>query len=471
MKAYRSSILLIVAALFLVIRPAAASDKNVVGLWQGVLKVQTIELRIVFHVAKDSAGILRATMDSPDQGAKGIPVENVTIIADSLSLLSKLVGGGFSGAIQPGDSVIKGNWTQNGITIPLDLHRIGQIAVTRHPQEPMPPYPYSVEEVSYQNSAAGITLGGTLTKPNSAGPFPALLLITGSGAQNRDEELLGHKPFLILADYLTRKGIAVLRVDDRGVGKSTGVFKTATSEDFAGDVRSGIKYLQSRKDINTKKIGLLGHSEGGIIAPMVASSSKDVAFIVLMAGPSLPGDQILILQDSLISGVMGVPYDRVKQALQLNRKLFALVKTITDTTSLRKQTRSLMEEAMRADTSTGGRIDSAAVTATVNELSSPWFRYFITYDPAPALEHVACPVLAINGSKDLQVPANENIAGMNAAFKKSGNKRAIAMILPGLNHLLQKAETGAPAEYAKIEETINSDALKVIGDWISEVTR
>ena len=441
------------------LEPANASNKNIIGLWQGSLKVQGMELRIVFHVDRDSSGYLKATMDSPDQGAKGIVVDKITVSDDSVSLEVKIIAGGFYGVIQPGDSVISGSWKQGGASLPLDIRPIHDVAETHHSQEPRPPYPYATEEVSYDNIEAGITLAGTFSKPNSGGPFPALLLITGSGPQNRDEELLGQKPFLVIADYLTRRRIAVLRVDDRGIGKSTGNFRAATTEDFAGDVRSGINYLKTRSDVNPKKIGLLGHSEGGIIAPMVASRSTDVAYIILMAGPSLRGAQILSMQDSLISAAMGVPTERIVHRLKVNRALFAIVQAESDTTRLRQRIRSAVEQSMAADSVMGGKINREEMEATVNQIVSPWFRFFLTYDPAPALEKVTCPILALDGSKDLQVPAEENIKGMELAFKKSGNKRAKAMMLPGLNHLFQKAETGAPLEYSKIDETVNPAAL------------
>jgi fermentation-respiration switch protein FrsA (DUF1100 family) len=255
------------------------------------------------------------------------------------------------------------------------------------------------------------------------------------------------------------------------MGKSTGKFGKATTKDFADDVRAGIMYLKSRRDVIAKKIGLLGHSEGGLIAPMVAAGSKDVAFVVLLAGPSLPGEQILYLQDSLISAVMGAPQNEIQKSLRLNHSLFSLLKREGDTTKLQQEIRSLVEQAMSADSATGGKINENIVIATIKQMTSPWFRFFLTYDPLPSLKKLTCPVLAINGSKDLQVPAEKNLEGMREAFKASGNSNATAKLLPGLNHLFQKAETGAPLEYSKIEETLNPEALKVIGDWIAEVTK
>jgi len=462
---------LILLTSFVFTLTAFALDKNFAGTWQGTLKIQTMELRVVFHLQTDSTGVMKATLDSPDQGAKGIPIDNVAMRKDSLILTINAIGGSYEGTVEPGDSVITGTWKQRGASLPLDLHRIESVAEVRRPQEPKPPFPYDAEDVSYANSEAGITLAGTFTKPRSGGPFPALLLITGSGAQNRDEELFGHKPFLVLADYLTRRGIAVLRVDDRGTAKSTGDFGSATTKDFAGDVRAGIKYLKSRSDVNVKKVGLLGHSEGGLIAPMVASGSKDVDFIVMMAGPALTGEEILYLQDSLISTAMGAPASEIQKELQLNRKLYSLIRTESDSAKLQQEIRSAVKESMSPDSATVGKINEEAVNAAVKQLTSPWFRFFVTYDPMPALEKVTCPILALDGSKDLQVPAKENLEALERAFKASGNKNATAQLLPGLNHLFQKAETGVPLEYGKIGETINPEALKVIGDWIENVTK
>ncbi len=269
------------------------TDFNLNGIWQGSLKISSVTLRIVFKVTVDKNGSYSATMDSPDQGAKDIPVDSVIYNDGNVKFVVGAVRGFFEGKVDFDNSTIKGEWHQSSMSLPLELKKIDKVEELKRPQEPKPPFPYNVEEVSYENKTAGIKLAGTLTFPKAKGPFPAVLLITGSGPQNRDEELFGHKPFLVIADYLTRRGIAVLRVDDRGIGKSTGKFSSATTEDFAGDVLAGVEFLKSNKNINPKEIGLIGHSEGGLIAPMVAVKSSDVAFIVLMAGPGLPGDQIL----------------------------------------------------------------------------------------------------------------------------------------------------------------------------------
>ena len=281
-------------------KPAKPSDID--GIWSGTLDTGAITLRIVFHITNTEDG-LTATMDSPDQNAKGLPVTAVTRSGSSLILELKQVGGKFEGKINNDLTVIDGTWTQGGASLPLTLKRVKDAAELerRRPQNPRKPYPYREEEITYDNKAAGIRLAATLTVPPGEGPFPAVVLITGSGPQDRDESLLGHRPFLVLADYLTRQGITVLRADDRGVGQSGGNFATATTADFATDAEAGVAYLKTRPEADPQKIGLIGHSEGAIIAPMVAARNPDVTFLVMMAGSGVPGDEILVAQVLLIS--------------------------------------------------------------------------------------------------------------------------------------------------------------------------
>src|SRR5665648_483941 len=335
------------------------------------------------------------------------------------------------------------------------------------------PYTYIEEEAIYENKEAGITLAGTLTLPSGNGPFPAVLLITGSGPQDRNETIYNHSPFLVLADYLTRQDIAVLRVDDRGVGESTGDFSQATSEDFASDVLAGVEYLKTCKEIDPKKIGLIGHSEGGIIAPMVAVKSPDVAFIVLMAGTGLTGEEILYLQGALISRAMGVSEEDIIKNRQFNDKIFSVLKEEEDSEIAEKRLRQMfMEDWEKMSDEKKEQIGDPEVflKAQLQSLLSPWLKFFLTYDPKPTLSKVKCPVLAINGEKDLQVPPKENLRAIEDALKTGGNQNYTIKELPGLNHLFQTAQTGVPAEYVKIEETISPEVLKIISDWILEQT-
>jgi uncharacterized protein len=301
-----------------------------------------------------------------------------------------------------------------------------------------------------------------------------VILISGSGAQDRDETIFQHKPFLILADVLTRRGIAVLRVDDRGVGGSTGSVVKSTSEDFAGDVLAGIAFLKSRADINAKKIGLIGHSEGGLIAPLVAARSSDVAFIVMMAGTGLPGAEISYLQGRLIGKAMGVDDKELVKQEEIQRRLFDIIKTETDHAKVRARvlevTKKMVSELPEDERKRAGNIDSL-VDSQIKTLESPWTRFFLTFDPRPTLAKVRCPVLALNGDKDLQVPPKENLAEIRKALEQAGNTQVTTKELPGLNHLFQTCKSGTVAEYALIEETIAPAALKVIGDWVVEQVR
>ena len=450
------------------------SEISIEGIWEGKLKVPGGELRIVFKISKNPDGTLTATLDSPDQGATDIPVEEVIFKDNTLRLEVKSAGGFFEGKVQEDFLSIKGELNQAGQSLPLVLERVEEIAKVNRPQEPKKPYPYIDEEVKYDNKEAGITFAGTLTLPSGKGSFPSVLLITGSGAQDRDETVLNHKPFLVLADYLTRLGIVVLRIDDRGVGGSTGDFSQATSEDFASDVLAGIEYLKTRKEINTEQIGLIGHSEGGIIAPMVAAKSSDIAFIILMAGTGLTGEEILYLQGALISRAMGVSEEDIIKNRQFNEKIFSVLKEEDDSENAEEKLRQmLMEDWEKMSDEKKEQIGDPEVflEAQLQSLLSPWYRFFLTYDPKPTLTKVKCPVLAINGEKDLQVPPKENLSAIEEALVAGGNKNFIVKELPGLNHLFQTAQTGVPSEYAKIEETISPVALKIVGDWILEQTR
>ncbi len=440
-----------------------------IGIWQGKLAFPGAELRIIFHITKSETGELTATLDSPDQGAFGIATSRTTVAQDTLIIEVAMIRGLFKGKIDEAFQSIVGQWQQSGITIPLELARTETAPQLKRPQEPAKPYPYWEEEVVVRNDAHGIDLAGTFTRPNAKGRFPAVILITGSGPQDRDEAIFGHRPFLVLADYLTRRGIAVLRLDDRGVGKSTGEFALATTEDFAVDVLSAISFLKGRPDVDPKKIGLIGHSEGGIIASMVASQSKDVAFIVLMAGTGFTGEEILYQQGELIARANGASDSAIANHRLLQQRIFEVLKQEPDDSTAIKKLRPLMEQSIEqlseAEKKTL-RDPQTYITAQLRQLTSKWFRFFLTYDPKVALVKVKCPVLAINGELDLQVPAQQNLSAIEAALRAGGNSQVTVQKLPRLNHLFQTATTGSPNEYATIEETIAPEALQLIGDWI-----
>ncbi len=435
-----------------------AKPSDIDGVWQGTLDTGAAKLRIVFDITNMEDGLM-ATMDSPDQGVNGIPVTTVTRTGSTLVMELKQAGAKFEGKISADLAGIDGTWSQGGASLPLVLKHTTSVSVIerKHPQNPVKPYPYKEEEVTYTNKAAGVTLAATLTIPQGKGPFPAVVLITGSGPQDRDESLLGHKPFLVLADYLTRHGIAVLRADDRGFAKSTGTFATATTADFATDTEAGVAYLKSRPDV-AGRIGLIGHSEGGIIAPMVAARNPDVAFIVMMAGSGVPGDELLVSQGELISEASGVSHDAAEKSAATERKALKIVEQETDIAVMDKKLREVL----------GPTIPEAQIGAQIKQITSPWFRYFLVYDPAPALMKVKCPVLALNGEKDLQVPPKQNLPAIRKALEAGGNPNFEVDELPGLNHLFQTAKTGSPAEYVEIEETMSPVALEKIAGWIAK---
>ena len=451
-----------------------SSNRTLEGSWLGALKVSGIEVRIVFNVKTDPNGTLIASLDSPDQGATGIVVDRVVFDAGKVTFESTSIHGRFEGTMSEDGSNIEGKWTQSGISLPLTIKHVTEVPKPNRPQEPKKPYPYLEEEVTYRNVEDDVTLAATLTMPSSGGPFPAVVLITGSGAEDRNETVFGHRPFLVLADFLTRRGIAVLRADDRGVGGSTGDVPNATSEDFARDALAGIAYLKTRKEIDPKHLGLIGHSEGGIIAPIAAVQSKDVSFIVLMAGPGVSGEQIVEGQIVRLLKSAGAEQAVIDSSLAAQRRVCAIVKEETNVETLKEKAREAIAESIsrlddRQKQAIG--VSDAYVDMQVQALASPWFRYFLTYDPRPTLMKVKCPVLAINGSLDVQVNADENLSQIEQALKAGGNVNVTIRKLPGLNHLFQSARTGAIDEYAKIEETIAPSALEAIATWIESQTR
>jgi hypothetical protein len=458
----------IIFILLTLITSFSVFSQNITGQWHGILKVQGIQLRIVFNITQTDNGY-HSTMDSPDQGAKGIPVSTTNFDNSMLELQLPKAGIKYEGTLNKENTFV-GTFNQGGQEFLMNLTRKAtEKEVVNRPQEPSKPYPYFSEEVTFENKKEKIKLAGTLTLPKKEGTFPAVILISGSGPQNRDEELLGHKPFLILADDLTKKGIAVLRFDDRGTAMSTGDFKTATSADFATDVQSAVAYLTTRKEINQNAIGLIGHSEGGIIAPMVASKSKDVSFIVLLAGTGIQGNQLLLLQQELISKANGVSDIEIKKSIKTNKKLFEMVVNSNDSQKLKNDLTNKMNQLLKMDSSISipnGMTKDEFISMQITQISSPWMQYFIKYNPKATLEKVKCPVLALNGEKDLQVPSKVNLNAIKTALKKGGNQKVTVKELPNLNHLFQECETGSPSEYATIEQTFSPIALVEISSWI-----
>ncbi len=468
---------LLLLALTLVLHAAAQQPPaSFAGSWEGTLQAG-VSLRLVFHIKIEEGGRLVATADSPDQGAYGMTCDTTFVHGDSLFVQMRQLGADYSGKMTS-DSVIEGEFYQR-IRFPLVLkRRVTSEAAkkTEKPQTPRPPFPYKSEDITYTNENASLEFGATITIPPGKGPFPAAIMITGSGPQNRDEEIMGHKPFAVIADYLTRMGFVILRTDDRGVGESTGNFREATSADFALDAEAGIRYLLSRPEVNKKKIGIIGHSEGGMIAPMVASGRNDIAFVVLMAAPGIPIRELMTEQNTAILKSAGLGEKSVSAYSKLYAEMLNKVMASSDSA---KVIQDLYQSAVAwADTTDAETVKELELDQDVKKrelasaiggaMISPWFRYFLSYDPAPNLRKLRTSVLAINGARDIQVVSSSNLAGISSALRKSKSKNVEIKELPGLNHLFQRCSDCTVIEYSRLEETISPDALKLIGDWLEK---
>lgn len=445
-------------------------QQSIDGAWNGSLTIGPQTLRITVRFTTSETG-LRATIDIPQQGATGVQLQNVSY-DDSRVYMELPAGPGlavFDGR-QVGDS-IGGAFTQAGLGGTFFLKRSSQAAAM--PKEPPEPLPYAEEEVTFHN--ADITLAGTLTLPESGAPHPAVVMITGSGPQNRDEELFGFKPFHMIADHLTRNGVAVLRYDDRGVGGSTGSVSEATTEDFARDVLAAVDFLKNRSDIDPERIGLIGHSEGGIVAPLASSMSDDVAFMVLMAGTSVSGAEILIEQGALIMRASGATEADMEQQIAFQKRTFEAIRSgdgwdelAADLeTRLRESIAEMPDSQRNAITDVDAYID-AQIQAQLTALQTPWLRYFLDYDPAVTLRTIDTPILALFGELDLQVPPAQNRGPLEQALRDGNHPDYTVRVLPRANHLFITATTGSPTEYATLEKVFVPEFLPLITEWILE---
>lgn len=447
------------------------APRGVEGMWQGNIKIGEQTLRLIIKL-KSKDGSYTGTLDSLDQGAKGLALDDVTFKEDQLRFELKIAKAVFEGKLKDGE--ISGDWKQSALSLPVTFKRIDKEPEVVRPQEPKRPFPYVEEEIAYESKQPGVKLAGTLTKPKGEGPFPAVLLITGSGPQDRDETVFNHKPFLVLADYLTRRGLAVLRVDDRGIGQSTGSLEKATTADLAEDAEAGLVFLKGRKDIDPRRIGLLGHSEGGVIAPMVAARSKDVAFIVMLAGVGVPGEEVLLLQGQAVLKAAGGDEKALARQRALQLRFFAAVKEEKDPVELKKRLDAIVEDEIKKlddEDKKKAETQKALLEAQLKQLQSPWWRFFLAYDPAKDLAKVRCPVLALVGEMDVQVTPKENVAGIEKSLKAAGNKDYLVREVAGVNHLFQTSKTGAVSEYSTIEETIAPKVLEQVAEWIVKRTR
>jgi pimeloyl-ACP methyl ester carboxylesterase len=447
--------------------------QEITGAWHGLLSVQGTQLPLTFNVDK-TADSLKATIDSPEQKALGIPVARAIYKDSTLTFLMPDMGAEYRGKLTS-KNIFVGNFTQRGRNFPMNLSREkAEKTKINRPQEPLAPYPYYTEEIKFKNEKEKITLAGTLTLPKKEGKFPVVILISGSGPQNRNEELMGHKPFLVLADHLTKNGIGVLRYDDRGTNESEGDFSDCNSQNFAYDVEAAIKYLLTRKEIDKTNIGLIGHSEGGLIAPIVASKNKNVAFIVLLAGPGMSGGDILLLQQELIGRATGISEKDLAETKSINTVAYQIISKSKDIPEAKKQLAEYYKKtisAMPEDERPTQQEAEEGITTQINAITGKWMYFFIKYNPYPNFKNVKCPVLALNGEKDLQVPSKENLVAIKKGIEMGKNKNVTTKELPNMNHLFQECKTGSPSEYATIEQTISPIALNEVSTWILNVVK
>ena len=458
-------------ALVLTYPVVLAQNEKILGDWHGVGDINGVKLRIIFHINEENDGLI-ATMDSPDQNVFGTVTDTVTFLNNELVIKVNNIQLTYQGRLNDTNE-IEGRILQKGIlNIPVTLGRKPlEAAKPERPQEPKPPFDYQVAEVSFENPVGGHKLAGTLTIPDTTRQYPAVILISGSGPQDRNEEIHDHKPFWVIADYLTQKGIAVLRYDDRGVGQSTGSFPDATTMDFADDVLAAVSYLKSRQDIDPEKIGLIGHSEGGMIAPVVASRDKTIDFIILLAGVGTTGRKVFETQQVLIGEAKGIPPAFVQKTNEDIKIIIDAVVNYDDP----EESAEVISDFINSELdrfppeqveAMGGR--AAKIKENLSVYNNKWMRAFFRFNPADYLVHVDCPVLALNGTLDLQVPYKENLEAIESALVSGGNTNYKIVPLEGLNHLFQHAKKGIPDEYGKITETFAPEALQIIGDWIHE---
>jgi uncharacterized protein len=442
-------------------------------VWSGEIDAIIQKLKMQLRVYAQDDGSEKVRLDSLTQKAGGFLAYR-TVDGTSVNLEVPALAGKFEGTLDESGTGIVGSWTQNGVTMNMTLNRSTQPVVMsadapKRPQTPQPPFPYESLDVEVENSADDVLLSGTLTIPHGTGPFPAAILVSGSGPQDRDEAIVGHRPFLVLADHLSRNGIAVLRYDDRGVGKSTGEFKLATTADFAADATAAFEFLKQRSQIDADAIGVIGHSEGGLVAPMVAAERPDVAFIVLLAGPGVNGEKILLSQGELIlrsAGVNGQTEIRAQRILQ-TAMIDAVLRSKPgdDAATLQQRVLKKLAASLPAESMEDEQVPKA-VQAGIATLNTAWFKYFLQHEPGPVLRKVKCPVLALTGEKDVQVDPKLNLPAIRTALKAGGNSDFELLELTSLNHLFQTCRTGAVSEYSTIEETMAPAVLEQVAAWI-----
>jgi pimeloyl-ACP methyl ester carboxylesterase len=462
---------ILIAILLLLNNQIITAQSSFIGMWEGKLKAGA-DIRMIFHVAKDDAGYT-AALDCPDQGLKGVKASTLRIVNDSIYLEIAQFQAKYSGKLQ-GSSEISGVFYQ-GMSLPLNLKKIEKIEAIVRAQTPVEPFPYRSENLLYTNKDKSITYGATITIPNGKGTFPAALMLTGSGQQNRDEEILGHKPFAVIADHLTRNGFIVLRVDDRGMGQTTGDVKSSTTLDFANDAIVSLNYLMNRQEVDKGKVGLIGHSEGGMIAQIIASERSDLDFVIMLAAP---GDKIIKLmcdQNEAVLTKAGLPEEYVKAYSSLyNSIMLSVINSTNESLSenIKQDVDNWIQKTpnqiVLATTGIKDELSkSNFVQAFAKQTSSAWFKYFLSYDPSTSIKKIKAKVLAVNGSQDVQVISKSNLKAIESALKESKSKIFDVKELNGLNHLFQECKSCTVNEYGQLEQTISPTLLKTITEWLN----
>lgn len=449
-----------------------AFPQNIEGTWQGNLEVQPGKTMLfIFKISKTEEELI-TSLDIPSQGLKDLQPKATTFVDGNLLIDATNLGFKFNGKWDATSGNIEGTFQEGVNTVPLNLVKeevVEKVESPKRPQKPAKPYPYLVEDVKINNLENGVMLAGTLTLPKvSSRKPPVVILISGSGPQDRDENFMGHRPFLVLSDYLTRNGIAVLRYDDRGVGESTGNFEQATTEDFSADVLSAIDFLKNRTDIDVENIGLIGHSEGAIIAPKVANNSDDLAFIIMLAGTGTSGKEVSLQQ---AMDYRNFPVDDEEQYKAYVKEAINIAASEKDSAVVKKELESFYQTSEVLASILPPNIDKEEfIENLVKSRTNPWIRYFYNYDPAQEIKRINIPALALYGSNDTQVPPKYHMKAVKEALKESDSKNYEVLLMDGLNHLFQESKTGNISEYSQIEQTISPQVLDKISSWILDLT-
>jgi pimeloyl-ACP methyl ester carboxylesterase len=462
--------ILITITLIIILTIVKTFSQNLPGVWHGKAKTSDNKEILFVFLFESNANGFTSTMAVPTFNVSGIKPKSTTFNNGKLIVDGSNVGIKYEGILNETTNIVEGTYTEGGILLSLNLKKGNpEMATLNRPQEPTKPYPYYEEQVIFENAEAGIKLSGTFTRPNENGKYPVVILISGSGRHDRDGAIPTHKPFLVLSDYLTRQGIAVLRYDDRGFKESTGNFSTATTADFAKDVLCAVSYLKLRNDIDVNNIGLIGHSEGGIIAPMVANQTSDISFIVTLAATGIPGSEVAVMQSKSLR-----PFP-VSDEVSFEQNVRESIKIASSNDDISKKRKALTAYNTSYLTpilkSLGAPEEniSAFIEKETESVLKPWNVYFFNYNPAVEFEKLSIPVLSLNGSKDTQVNATINQSAIQNALIKGGNDNFKVIELENLNHLLQECETGNINEYKDIEQTMSPIALKEISNWMLEI--